>query len=370
MKIAVFSDTHLGYARFEEDSYAQARNALVSASQKADIILCAGDIFDIKTPKLETLKQAVDIFRGIPVPIIVIHGNHERRSRDLVNPVQLLAASTKIKLLNGESHTFEKDGEKVQVLGMGSVPEEDAGTVLKKVMETYEKDDAAFTVLMIHQSIKELVPGGEEELSLEYLKSLPFDLIVNGHIHKTITKLDGRFIIPGSTVITQLKRDETEAKGYFLYDTSARKAEFIPIGSRKFFYEELVFKDAGDSDIRERLRETITSLRREHPDAIIAIKLDGTLKSGLSSSDIKTEEYENVFIENRLNMESLGARLEKIRGLRQQNLGAGELALKELREKTNGKITLFDTAEMYEKLLQGVDEAMAYLDGINKKDSR
>ena len=69
MKIAIFSDPHLGYARFEEDSYQQAEAAIVSASRKADLILCAGDIFDIKIPKLETIKRAVEIFKKATIPI-------------------------------------------------------------------------------------------------------------------------------------------------------------------------------------------------------------------------------------------------------------------------------------------------------------
>src|SRR4030095_17193485 len=120
MKIAIFSDPHLGYARFEEDSYIQAERAIESASEKADLILCAGDIFDIKIPKLETLKRAVDIFRKAKVPVYAIHGNHERRARDMTNPAQLLAASTGMRLLHGESAVFEKNGEKGQVLGVGS----------------------------------------------------------------------------------------------------------------------------------------------------------------------------------------------------------------------------------------------------------
>jgi len=370
MKIAVFSDTHLGYARFEEDSYLQAERAVRSASEKADLILCAGDIFDIKIPKLETLKRAIDIFKNSKVPVFAIHGNHERRSKDMVNPAQLLAASTEIRVLHEESAIFEKGGEKLQLVGMGSMPEEYAETVLRRIMGTFKREAGAFTVLMLHQSIRELVPGGDDEISLEYLETLDFDLIINGHIHQKVTKLDGRFLIPGSTVITQLKREETEPKGYFLYDTDTRKAEFIAIESRSFFYEELRFSNAGEMELREKVREKVTELRKEHPDCIIAIKLEGTLKQGLGSSDIKIDEYENVFIENRLDMESLSARLEKIRNLRQESISVSDLALRELVKKTNGKITLFDSSELFEKLILGPEETLAYLEGINKKASK
>jgi DNA repair exonuclease SbcCD nuclease subunit len=367
MKIAILSDFHLGYARFEEDSYVQAARAVDGASSKSDLILCAGDIFDVKIPKLETLKRAVEIFKSATVPVWAIHGNHERRARDMVNPVQLLAASTGIRLLHGESASFEKGGEKVQVLGMGSVPEEYAQEALKKTMERFRKEEGAFEILMIHQSIRELVPGGKDELSLDDLEGLPFDLIVNGHIHETITKLGGKFLIPGSTVITQLKKDETAPKGYFIYDTKTRTHEFVPIESRDFFYEVLEFEKAGELDVRQRVRLTIGRIRKDHPDSIIAIKIDGTLKEGLAGADIKLEAHDGVFIDNRLNVESLGAKLEKIRSSREASLSLREMALRELREKTKGKITLFDGAELFDRLLAGPDETLEYLEKHNKK---
>jgi DNA repair exonuclease SbcCD nuclease subunit len=368
MKIAIFSDTHLGYARFENDSYVQAGLVLADASEKADLIICAGDIFDTKIPKLETLRHAVEMFKKATVPVYAIHGNHERRSRDMTNPPQLLAASTDMKLLHCRDGVLEKNGEKVQIFGMGSVPEEHAEAELKKTLaEMFKPLPGAFRVLVLHQSIKELIQGGDDELSLGYLETLPFDLIINGHLHGTSTMMNGKFLMPGSTVITQLKKDETAPKGYFLYDTGARKAEFVKIASREFFYEELHFKDAGESGVRDAIREKVESVRKGHPDAIISIKLEGTLKQGLNGSDVKPGRYDNVYIDNRLNVESLGARLEKIRDLRQENLSVRELALKELSKKTSGKITLFDGMELFEKLVEGPDEALAYLEGINKR---
>lgn len=368
MKIAIFSDTHLGYARFEADSYSQAAQVVEDASGKADVILCAGDIFDVKIPKLETLKAAVEIFGKAAVPVFAIHGNHERRARDMVNPAQILAAAAKLRLLHGESAVFEKNGEKVQVFGLGSVPEEYAKTALDRSMaDNYRPEPGAFRILMIHQSIKELVPAGEEELTLEHLEALPFDLIVDGHIHETMSKLGGRFVIPGSTVITQLKKEETAPKGYYIYDTAARKCEFVPIKSREFFYEELQFAEASDMDVRDAVRRKVAEIRKAHPHALIALKIDGSLRKGLAGSDVKLDEYPGVFMDNRLDAGSLGAKLERIRISREENLSAKDAALKELKRKVDGKITLFDSSEIFDKLVLGADEALEYLEKVNKR---
>jgi DNA repair exonuclease SbcCD nuclease subunit len=206
----------------------------------------------------------------------------------------------------------------------------------------------------------------DEELSLEHLESLPFDLIINGHIHEKISRMDGRFLIPGSTVITQLKKEEMEPKGYFIFDTESRKSEFVAVECRKFFYEKIEFEEAGELEVREAVESRIREVREKEPEAIIAIKLEGKLKEGLSGSDISIKDYPNVYIDNKLNTQDLGAKLERIRNLRQENLSVREIALKELREKTSGKVS-FDSAELFEKLLLGSDDALEYLEKDVKK---
>lgn len=356
MKIAIFSDTHLGYPRFEEDSYIQAEYAIVDASKKADLILCAGDIFDTKIPKLETLKNAFAIFKKSTLPIFAIFGNHERRAKGMVNPVHLLSEGN-IELLHGKAKTFEKNNELVQVFGLGSIPEEYAEEALKKTLVDFKK--VGFSILMIHQSIKELMVGGKDELSLEYLEQLPFDLIINGHIHETINR--GKFLIPGSTVITQLKKEETAPKGYFLYDTKEKKAEFVEIPSRKFFYEKIQLEKAGEMEINVAISELVLKIKKEWPNSIIAIKIEGTLKDGLKKGDLTIPKFENVYVENRLDSFDLASKLEKIREQRSENLSIKEIALKEMQEKTRGKIN-FDGGVFFEKLLVSSDEALQYIE--------
>ncbi len=367
MKIAIISDSHLGYARFEEDAYVQFEKAILLASEKADIILFAGDVFDTKVPKLETLEKAVQIFRKARVPVVAIHGNHERRSKDSVNPVQLLAAAGVLEYLHGRDYVFEKEGEKLQVLGMGSVPEEYAATALKKVLEGFSPAEGAFRVLMIHQSIKGVVPGGDDELSLDDLEGLDFDLIADGHIHNTMELMEGKLLLPGSTVVTQLKKDETESKGLYLVDTKTGKAVYEEIKSRPFFYEELVFENAGLEDIRKRIQEKVGSIKKDKPDAIIAVKLKGTLKEGIRSADVETGAYENTYIDNMLNSEELKTKLERIREMKEEKLSVRETAVKELVKKTEGKIKSFDCTLFFDKLLQGVEEADEYLQEVSKK---
>ena len=371
MKIAIFSDTHLGYLRFEEDAVVQAERVIKDASERADLLICAGDVFDTKIPKLETIKRAIEIFRLCKKKMYVIHGNHERRTKDVVNPVQLLAAGSSIHFLHGSSDIFEHNNERVQILGLGSVPEEYATEALTNILSKFNSDKDAFRILVLHQTLKELVPNQVgNELSLEYLETLPFDLIVNGHIHETMSRLGGRLLIPGSTVVTQVKKDQTGPRGYFLYDTKTKKEEVIAVPSREFVHIDAKFDSATEAQIRLELREQIAKTKKEKPNATIAVRVNGTLAEGTESVNLKFNEFSDVFISNHLANAGLGAKLEKIRFFRSENLSSRDLAIAELKKKTEGKILLFDSSVLFEKLTIGIEEAQGYLESIKNNASK
>ncbi len=365
MKIAIIGDTHFGYSRFEEDAFIQAERALMDANQKADLIIHAGDMFDTKVPKLETLNRSFSIFKQIEKPIVAIFGNHERRSKDLINPVQLLAATGVFTYLHGTTKTFENDGQKVQIFGMSSVPEEYASVALKKLLENF-KPIEGFNILVIHQSIKELMVKPDQEISLEELEHLPFDLIINGHIHNKHSKLGGKFLIPGSTIITQLKKEETDPRTYYLYDTKTKQYETIDFGSRKFFFEELFFENASIEDIRNKVKEKTGELKNLDKEAIVKIKIKGTLKEGINPSDLSLPSSENVYLDNQLDSTSLKEKINKIRELRSKSLSVREFVMKELDQKLKGKIK-FDSYQLFEKLLQGPDETLEWIQEQYKK---
>jgi len=363
MKIGVISDLHLGYARFEEDSYVQANKMLKELEKKVDFIIIAGDIFDSRIPKLETIRKAVEIFKSIKIQKIAIHGNHERRTKGFDNPLDVLASAEALEYLDEKQKIIEKDGEKVAILCVGSVPEEQAEETIKMILEKNKPIPDATNILVIHQNITEIV--NQNGLTLEFLKNLPFDLIINGHIHKRYEKLGGKLIVPGSTVITQLKKEETEPKGYVIYDTKTKKAEFCESSTRKFIYEEIVFDKGGDVEVVEAVEKKMKELRAANPDAIIAIKICGTLREGLKASDIKIKSLDDlIFVSNELNVAEINEKIEEIKKLRGSNISVREFGRLELQRKLEGKLRIIKTAEFFERLIEDEEQANAYLEQI------
>jgi DNA repair exonuclease SbcCD nuclease subunit len=308
MKLAIVSDMHIGYERFEEDAYNQAREALFAAAEEADMILVPGDVFDKRAPKPDVIAQAINIFRDVSkkkweakviqfnnadgnkiytdVPIIAIPGTHERVAEGKDNALKLLALAGLIVDASESQVVVELKDEKVAVFGLGGVSEER----VKEVLQTLNPKpmDGAFNVFMMHQSIHELLPFSDDIIKYADLPK-GFDLYINGHIHSRVeAEVHGKkFLIPGSTVLTQLKEGEQEPKGFVLFDTKKYIYEFRPINSRKFVIIGIHIDDASPKLVTKRCEEEIDKIIVKHKDKpIIRIKLQGSIASGFTNIDM------------------------------------------------------------------------------------
>jgi DNA repair exonuclease SbcCD nuclease subunit len=253
VKIAILSDFHLGYERFREDAYAQAEEALNGAAERADMIIIPGDIFDNRAPKPDVIAEAINLFRNLSnkkwgsrvtdfigdgsfytgVPIIAIPGTHERRAQEAADPVDILGLAGLVVDVSNATAIVEGNGERIAVRGMGGIADDRFREAVAR--ENPVPTEGAFNIFMFHESLYELLPFNSEYMHVDELPK-GFDLYVSGHIHNRVeAEVHGRrLLIPGSTVLTQLKTGEQEQKGFFIFDTKTSKYEFIKINSRRF----------------------------------------------------------------------------------------------------------------------------------------
>ncbi len=363
MKIAILSDFHLGYERFAQDASEQAVAALQLAAEKADALLLPGDLFDSRIPKPETLSQAFSLFRSLggkkwgarvadfkardgrsctcALPIIAIHGTHEMRPKELANPISVLEAGGFV--VNAQSATviIEKGGEKVAIFGFGGVPEKRAKDALEALSP--KPVPGAFNIFAFHQSLSDFISARTDLLSIEDLPQ-GFDLYVCGHMHRrTEAKVGGKpLLIPGSTVVTQLKEDEAEGKGFFVFDTATKSQEFFGITSRPFIFRELEFDSAAPEDVEKAARAALDQvLSQKFPKPpIIRLRLRGSLRKGFSASDASLARIQDdyavrafVSIDKSFASEELKDKIARIRSLREKSVSIRELGIELLREK-------------------------------------
>lgn len=398
MKISIISDLHFGYAwntRLEEDSFENAKEA-IQKSLDSDLVLIAGDIFDSRTPNTATWAKSLEILseplleknKGIKlsnlidknllkiaerslkgIPLVTISGTHERRGDYQINIIEALEQTGFAINLhqNGiifekNGIIFEKNGQKIAIQGLSGVAERNALNILQEWNP--KPVDGCYNILMIHQSIEPFVYSPLEPPSLN-LNNLPkgFDLIIDGHIHTNHLEKIGKtkFIIPGSTIVTQLKKEEAEkSKGFYKLKLPENKLNFIELENmRKFFFKEINLDDKKTvhENIEDELNKILNQKFKKTP--LIKLKIIGK-HSDIINKEIKELEkkYQDksiLKIVTQLESEEIKQKLDLLKKMREEKLSLEEMGIQILRKNLdNLKFNkLFDAENIFKLLADG-----------------
>ncbi len=402
MKISILSDFHFGFAytsELENDSFDNVEEAMEKALD-SDLILIGGDIFDTRLPKTQTWANAIRVLTkpllkentGIKLiectkqlkeiskktlnhlPVISLHGNHERRAKTEVNPVEVLENAGILIHLHCQTVVFEKNGVKVAIHGMSNVPERFAYDVLSQWNPQPLPD--CVNILFLHQSIDPYVYSPLEPPTLN-LSNLPkgFDLVIDGHIHTQIQeKINGtNLIIPGSLVITQFQKSEAETEKCFVkFDIDKEiRTEFIPLEkNRKFFYQEI---RAEGKSIREQIEGVISNIvytRNLSKPPVIRLRIIGKdteiLDQELRDIERKYAGKAILAFVKELESPEMTEKIEFMKNLREQKLSTEEIGLNLLKknlEELQFEST-FDYEDVFRLLTEGeVDTAFNIMIG-------
>jgi DNA repair exonuclease SbcCD nuclease subunit len=340
MKVAFIADTHFGYPRFEQDAGVQGAEAILDAAAKADVLLLGGDIFDCRVPRLETLAEVAQLLASAKTAlekksggtikaenlILGIHGTHERRGKDMLNPLQMMARLGLMADVHNRTCIVQKGGEKAAFSGMGGVPDDLVKDALARL--SCKKESGAVNFFLFHQTMHEFVPQAPGLASLEDLPE-GYDWYLCGHIHKRMELMGGKLLIPGSTVITQLRDEEGGAKGYFLIDTESKKSEWVEIKSRRMEILDISLSGQQPSEARKMVEDAVFNLAKkthgENP--IVRVKISGKLAPGAGSLDITGISCEGmeVFFDNSLDGDDIASQIEKLKEQRAMRATPSEI---------------------------------------------
>lgn len=406
VKISVLADCHLGSgygSSLENDPFENLEEA-IEKSEDCDLILIAGDLFDSRSPRTTVWAKAISILTrpllkksGVNVlsstkklskihertlgatPVVCLHGNHDRRMRDETNAVQGLDSAGILVHLHKENIVFEKDGVKVAVHGMSSVPERYAKGALSDWAPRPVEN--TFNILMIHQNVAPYVYSPLEPPSLS-LGDMPrgFDMILDGHVHiRAKDKVDGSiFMILGSTVITQFDKRESELqKGFHKITFEQGKGpdiQFVPLeNSRKFFYREVKVgsPDAMRRDVDKMLAD-IDAMRLEKK-PVVKIKIFSSdtkvIDQDIAALQRKYSGKMVLSLVKQLESAEMTEKMEFMRNLREQKLSVDEIGLNLLKKnlEEGGFQSGIGYGQIFRLLTEGdPDKAVGILTGDQK----
>jgi len=405
LRLGIFSDTHLGFSANSKrsgDALFNARQALeLLAREECDCILMAGDFFNEEIPSQEAWHDAFELlavansakksivkisvqgrektsefsFEGVPV--IAIHGTHEHRPKGSRNALEVLQRAGALLHLHASKAIVEKGSERVCVFGLGGVPEKYAKDALKAWAP--KAVEGCFNALMLHQSFTEFLPFDDEMTATLSLEDLPkgFDLVINGHLHWSLEKKLGNsiFLLPGSTLTTQLKSSECQKpKGVFVFDTLSRSLSFSEIPEQRCsFYAKLKFDNAKPSAVLQKAEEAIAGFLESNSSALeplIRVKCVGSLEKGFSQSDVSFAEIEKKFsakallsLDRSFDDNDFRKTIAELRELQAEKKSVSKLGLeilqKKLLETSFGNA--FDVEKVFELLDEGKTEEVERL---------
>jgi DNA repair exonuclease SbcCD nuclease subunit len=383
MKITIFSDCHLGFKYGEErgeDSF-NALQEIMSDSLDSDLILIAGDLFDTRIPRQEIIAKAARILSKVQevpnkaklidirnkeklevnplslrgIPIVAINGNHDRRSKYLVNPIQVLENAGLLIHLDRSTALFEIDGKTVAIHGMGYVHERYAKDALNEWNP--KPIENAINILVLHQSINPYIYSPLEPPTID-IEDLPkgFDLYIEGHVHwRELRNLhNSKFILAGSTTPTAISRNEAQQpKAYYFFNGSNIETKIIQ-NQRKIIYEECNL--AGG--VRSQIETLLQTLPTQTPKPMVFIKVKGSISKDASIpnfSDLE-EKFRNkaiININKDLQIEGFEDQAEMLRLLREQKLSPEEHGLKILQKNLENINCGLKIDDIFDHLVEG-----------------
>lgn len=398
IKFAVISDSHLGHnfgTELEDDSFDQFGEALNKAiAEKVDFILLPGDIFDVRIPRQEVWAKAFKLFQkpllaeksnivfartinkendfsskifdGIPV--IAIHGTHERRGEGFVNPVHILEKGGFLIHLHTSGVILEKGKERIAIQGLSGVPEEYVREVLEKWSP--RPVSGCKNIFVFHQSLKECIY--DENDTFISVNDLPngFDLYVNGHIHwRNVIEGKKKVLFPGSTIITQQRKtDADKKKGLLIVEIDGEiKHKFIELESqRPFYYEEIKFNEASTKEVVDKSREALSRIlsKKHEKRPMIKLALRGSLEKGKLSANVPLDQIVKGFnaiisIDKGFEAEDLKSKIESLRLMHQQKRSVEELGISMVKKMlADTKYSGIPPEKIIDSLSEGENDAV------------
>jgi DNA repair exonuclease SbcCD nuclease subunit len=254
LKIAHLADLHLGYRAYHRvtprgvnvreadvaDAFRQAVARLVEL--RPDLVLVAGDVFHTVRPSNTAIADA---FRQLSLltervrdlPVVLIAGNHDSpRSADTGNILNLFREIDGVRVACDEARTISIPEVETSVFCLPHV------ALATEGQPDMEPDAGArHNVMVLHGSMEGPRTAGKISYISEYggaiipeerIVAPDWDYVALGH-HHTVTELEPNVWYAGGLERTSTNIwAEKEDKGFLVYDTASRTAEFHPVETR------------------------------------------------------------------------------------------------------------------------------------------
>lgn len=202
LRIAHCSDIHLdgnGHHRLTGDAARAAiRDAFAGAleamrAEAPDLMLLAGDLFDVNSATADTIEWAMETLGRQPFPVVMIPGNHDCMEQDAIFRRYDFNAIANVSMLAAEAGEVAcLDGLDVAVWGKGMV---EHSTDYRPLEGCPDRPDGCRWFLGLGHGI--FVPHGESTgrsspIHMQEIEDNPCDYLALGHHHAALELVNDR----------------------------------------------------------------------------------------------------------------------------------------------------------------------------------
>ncbi|HEX7240028.1 MAG TPA: exonuclease SbcCD subunit D [Longimicrobiaceae bacterium] len=285
MKIAHLADLHLGFRAYhrqtprginvrEADVADAFRESVARTVElRPDLVLVAGDVFHTVRPSNTAIAEAFRQFSvltdGLPgVPVVVIAGNHDSpRSTDTGNILALFREIPGVTVVAEEARAVLLPQVETSVL---CLPHNALAVEGEAPVEMRPDPAARHNVLMLHGT----VGGSVAEQKLRYVTEFGgavvqdtdigperWDYVALGHYHIATELAPNMWYAGGIERTSTNLWMEEGPKGFLVYDTDARRADFHAVRTRAVVdLPRLSAKGLTAAEVDERIRAAVEGI--------------------------------------------------------------------------------------------------------------
>ena len=264
MKLAIYSDLHIGRRMYRTDEnninkYEQAGyKALdefvdIMIDAKPDLVINAGDIFDVAHPSVLAMSKYVasqNRFKDAGIPTMTILGNHDFNFNNRKTDCSAGALAYHTYFADYELKTVELNG--ILFVMMPYIYDTDANIAkyLKQVEDVASSSTCEKKILVTHGVTEKYYKDsfiGDKIMLSDNLVEL-FNLVIIGHIHTPFAYNQGKTLVisPGALIDYQAYTDRTRVT---FVDTDTWKPSKVMVKT-----PHIIKKDCNPSNINEVLK--------------------------------------------------------------------------------------------------------------------
>ena len=315
-RFAHLADCHIGGWKEEElkklsiESFKKATNKIIDS--KVDFLIIAGDLFNTSIPSIDAIKEVALCMRRIKdnnIKIYIIPGSHDYSpsGKTMLDVLENSGLCINVFKYNKETKRLEityhqlPTGKRIAITGICGL----AGGLEKiKYGELSNKSEIEniqdYKIFLFHTLLNELKPTTKdwEKVPSEPLSLLPknFNYYPGGHPHfiqQKSTPEHPLIAYPGPLFPNNFKElEELKQGGFYIVDVNQNNTNLThhKIKLKETICLNINAENKTIEELNQELREQLSLLNII--DAILTIRISGTLKSG-KPSEIEFKEIIN-----------------------------------------------------------------------------